>query len=312
MIRAKSRRWPHGIFVQHAAIRLLLAGGLAGLALVMTQMWMASRAAATGPVAAIEVLVTARPVAPGSLIGAADLRWQRWPTSLVGDDWLVRPAGPEQLVGRVASGPLAAGVPVTEAMTLARGAGSSFAAGIPPGYRAITLAVTPAGGLAGFVEPGDRVDVLLTQAIGNRRTAQTLIADLGVLGVDQRRRGGGSSPVEAASDVIAEAAIEGGAAPPGLVTLEVTPHQAEALVVAAEMGKLSLVLRGPAGGRSAGGRRWDSDVTGLSVAQLAAGTAVSALPVAPAMPVAAPVPERGGVEIVYGVAAAEAAPVVAK
>jgi pilus assembly protein CpaB len=311
MISAKSRRWPHGIALQRSAIRLLLAGGLAVLALVMTQMWMESSSRASGPVASIEVLVTARAIDAGSVIDSADLRWQRWPAGLVGADWLVPPVGPRRLVGRVAAMPVAAGVPVTEAMTLARGAGSSFAATIPPGLRAITLAVTPAGGLAGFVEPGDRVDVLLTQAIGNRRTAQTLIADLGVLGVDQRRRGG-SSPVEAASDVIAEAAIDGEATPPGLVTLEVTPRQAEALAVAGEMGKLSLVLRGPSGGRSGGGRRWDSDVTGLSVAQLAAGAALPALPVAPAIPVAAPVVERGGVEIVYGVGAPEAAPAVTK
>jgi pilus assembly protein CpaB len=310
MISAKSRRWPPGIAMQQSLIRLLLAGGLAAAALVLTQLWMAGRAGAAGRVATVDVLVTARPVAAGSVMAADDLRWQRWPAELAGEAWLVRPDGLSLLVGRVAAGPLPAGVPMIQAMTLAPGEGSSFAAGIRPGRRAVTIAVTPAGGLAGFAEPGDRVDVLLTQAIGNRRTAQTLIADLAVLGVDGRRRGD-ASPLAAASDVIAEAAIDTGAAPPGLVTLEVTPRQAEALAVAGEMGKLSLVLRGPGReDRSAGGRRWDDDVTGLSVAQLAPNAApppaVAAPPVPPLVTAGG-----GGVEVVYGVAppdVAEAAP----
>lgn len=217
----------------------------AAVALLVTQMWLESRAGAAGPVATIYVLVTARRFEAGAVIAAADLRRQRWPAGLVGGDWLVPTAGPGRLIGRIAPAPLAAGVPVTPAMTLARGEGSSFAAIISPVLRAMTLAVTPAGGLAGFAEPGDRVDVLLTQVIGNRRTAQTLITDLGLQGVDQRRRGGGSTPIDAASDMIAEAALDSDTSIPELVTLEVTPHQAEALAVASEMGKLSLVLRGP-------------------------------------------------------------------
>lgn len=310
MISAKSRRGPFGLTMQRAATRLVLAGGLAVLALVMTQMWMASSSRAAGSTATSDVLVTARPIASGSVISAADLRWQAWPAALVGDDWLVERGAATQFVGRVAPQALPAGVPVTQAMALAPGAGGAFAATIRPGFRAITLAVTPAGGLAGFVEPGDRVDVLLTQAIGSRRTAQTLITDIGVLGVDQRRRGDTAAPMSAANDVIAEAAAESGAAPPGLVTLEVTPRHAEALAVAGEMGKLSLVLRGPGREpRRDAGRRWDSDVTGLSPAQLAASIPTT-LPATPgvALPVTGPtLPARDGVEIVYGMAAPEPA-----
>jgi pilus assembly protein CpaB len=196
---------------------------------------------------------------------------------------------------------------VTASLTVATGAGSAFAAAIRPGWRAISIAVGPAAGLAGFVAPGDRVDVLLTHSVGNRRTAQTLIADLGVLGVDQRQRGDAGGPLASANDIVASA--NSGAAPPDLVTLEVTPQQAEALTVAAELGKLSLVLRGP--GREAarvGGRRWDSDVTGLPPALLAAGGSTAAVPPpSPVAAVAAPAP-TGGVEIVYGLPPAAAPP----
>ena len=59
---------------------------------------------------------------------------------------------------------------------------------IRPGRRAISIAVSPAGGLAGFLAPGDHVDVLLTQTLGKRRTVQTLLTDLPVLGVDSHGR----------------------------------------------------------------------------------------------------------------------------
>ena len=140
-----------------------------------------------------------------------------------------------------------------------------------------------------------------------------MLTDLGVLGVDQRQRGsrGTDAPLVAAGDVVAGAS---GAEPPNLITLEVTSRQAEAIAVAAELGKLSLVLRGP--GRDpavAGSRRWDSDVTGLSAAQLAAGgnsgdafaRSVLAVPAASSAVAPSPSPPGGrGVEIVYGAPAA--------
>ncbi|MBC7522359.1 MAG: Flp pilus assembly protein CpaB [Sandarakinorhabdus sp.] len=303
MIRARPTRWA----LNRTGVRLALAIGLALAAETRTSV--------------VDVLITARPIEAGTSLGAADLRWQQWPAQLAGRGWLVRgPAAasaPLPMVGRVVQVRLAAGVPITAAMAIAPAKGSTFAAAIRPGWRAASIAVTPAAGLAGFVAPGDRVDLLLTQTLGNRRTVQTMLTDLGVLGVDQRQRGsrGTDAPLAAAGDVVAGAS---GAEPPNLITLEVTSRQAEAIAVAAELGKLSLVLRGP--GRDpavAGSRRWDSDVTGLSPAQLAAGSnsgdgfsrSILAVPAAAAAsysPVAsAPSPQgHRGVEIVYGAPAA--------
>lgn len=309
MIIAKSRGWQH-VFRQRTAIRLGLAGGLAVLALFISQAWLEGRAGAAVAAPGVAVLVTARAIEAGSIIGSADLRWQAWPAALVSSDWLVKATGASAMIGRVAPARLAPGVPITRAMTVMPGPGSAFAAAIRPGRRAISIAVTPAGGLAGFVTPGDRVDVLLTQSIGNRRTVQTLLADIGVLGVDQRGRG--TMPIEQAGDVVAEAAgaaagaAADGAAPAGLVTLEVMPRQAQALAVAAELGRLSLVLRGPAA--EAGepfGRRWDSDVTGLSPAQLVPANDVVPAGAAPTPVQAAP---ARAVSVIYGVQPAGPAP----
>jgi pilus assembly protein CpaB len=306
MIAAQPNRWR----LQRTLVRLGLSSAFAVAALVATQGWIESRtvAATRAEAAMVEVLVTAHDIEAGASLKAEDLRWQAWPARAVSAGWQVRGRGPKTMVGRVMPMRLAAGVPVTDALSVAAGSGSGFAAAIRPGWRAATIAVTPAAGLAGFVAPGDRVDVLLVQTLGNRRTAQTLLADLGVLGVDQRQRADRTiaAPLAAASDVIADATGASGSPPPDLVTLEVTPRQAEALAIAAELGKLSLVLRGP--GRDAvapGGRRWDSDVTGLSPAMLAAsgagGERAAALapvpaPVLAALPVSAP-------HVVYGLPA---------
>ena len=151
--------------------------------------------------------------------------------------------------------------------------------------------------------------MLLTQTLGKRRTAQTLLADLVVLGVDNQGRG--DPPPEASEDDLIAGALDSGG-PPGLVTLEVTPREAEALAVAAELGTLSLVLRGIGAGPSPmRGRRWDSDVTGLPPALLAAQepaaapAAAAPLPTPVAVPAA---PAGGGVEISYGLPPAASVP----
>ena len=282
------------------ASRAALATGLAGAAFVAAQ---ALAGAQAPPAPTVEVLVTARAIAAGATLQPADLRWQAWPADAVARDWLVRGKDTPGLAGQVVPAALVAGMPVNAALALPV-AGSGFAAAIRPGWRAVSIAVTPAAGLAGFVAPGDRVDVILTQTLGNRRTAQTLLADLGVLGVDQQSRGGGSASA-AAGDAVADAAAALGGAPPGLITLEVLPAQAEALAVAAEIGKISLVLRGPAaGGVAPATRRWDTDVTGLPAALLIADNGGGSVPVAVAnaspTPVAASPPARTGTEIVYG------------
>src|SRR5260370_34203127 len=111
-----------------------------------------------------------------------------------------------------------------------------MAAVLTPGNRAITVPVTPSSGLAGFVFPGDRVDVILTLTIQpgkdgekdatERRGSETVLTDIRVLATDQR-----------ADDQKREVAVATTA------TLEVTPRQAEAIAVGSEMGKLSLSLR---------------------------------------------------------------------
>jgi pilus assembly protein CpaB len=107
--------------------------------------------------------------------------------------------------------------------------GSTLAALVQQGMRAVTVRVDDVVGVAGFLLPGNRVDVLATRVETNRRaTTETILRNLRVLAVDQTAATDRNDPV------IVRA-----------VTLEMTPGQSEDLVRAKEEGRIQLTLRNP-------------------------------------------------------------------
>lgn len=147
----------------------------------------------------------------------------------------------DDVVGRVATMPILAGEPVLSSKIAARGAGIGLAAIVPTGMRAFTIQ-TPniATGVAGFILPGNKVDVLLTvKEMGGGVNAHggtiILLQNLEILAVDQRV---GADPT---------AAEKVGASPKELrsVTLMVTPEQAAKLDLGQNLGTLHLALRNP-------------------------------------------------------------------
>jgi pilus assembly protein CpaB len=216
---------------------LLLSAG----AVVATQHWMrgevsrasaTARAQASAKPAALRVLVAAQMLPAGSILRAGQLRWQAWPADAPTAGYLTSAnVRPDQFTGAVVRTDLAAGEPLSAARVVQSGDRSFLAAVLKPGYRAVTLNVSASTGVAGFIFPGDRVDVIFSRAAegaGPQKhvTSQTLLADVRVVGADQRI-------VNVKKDVVV----------PQTATLEVTPGQAEALAAASEMGKLSLSLR---------------------------------------------------------------------
>lgn len=138
---------------------------------------------------------------------------------------------PAELNGAVARSFIAAGEPITTAKIVTPKEGGFMSAVLYPGMRAVSVGVTLVSGNAGFIFPGDRVDILLTHKMedssGEQNFAtETFIQDVRVLAIDQKT----NNPEKQA--VIAKT-----------VTLEVTPKQAEKILVAEELGKISLVLR---------------------------------------------------------------------
>ena len=109
-----------------------------------------------------------------------------------------------------------------------RSSGSTLAAIVKPDMRAVTVRVDDVIGVAGFLMPGNHVDVVAARMENSRAETHTVLRDLNVLAVDQTASQDKDQPVVVRA-----------------VTLEVTPKQAEVLVKAREEGRIQLTLRNP-------------------------------------------------------------------
>lgn len=211
---------------------------LSSMTVVVTQQWLQRETARVGmsalqqdAPASLKVLVAARSVPAGTILGRDHFVWQDWPAGGSVEAYFTqRASNPQELVGSVVRHGLAQGEPLTRGGVVQPGDRSFLAAVLRPGFRAVSLAVSASTAVAGFVQPGDRVDVILSRVSqgGPARSVMTdtIISGVRVVGVDQRVSTG-------ATEVVV----------PQTATLEVTPAQAEAIAGAAELGKLSLSLR---------------------------------------------------------------------
>src|SRR3954452_7243827 len=119
---------------------------------------------ANGP----EVLVATRALPVGTIIDAEALRYQRWPETLTQPAYFIKgqnPTSPQELIGTVVRNEIAAGQPITQGSLIKPGDRGFLAAALGPGMRAITVPVSVTSGVAGFIFPGDRVDIVLTQEV---------------------------------------------------------------------------------------------------------------------------------------------------
>ncbi|MBL44777.1 MAG: Flp pilus assembly protein CpaB [Sphingomonadaceae bacterium] len=193
----------------------------------------AAQVEARGP----KVLVAQRALPVGTIITADAIGYQLWPEELVQDAYFLDgEADMNKLLGTVVRHPITAGEPVTQGSLVAPGDRGFLAAALAPGMRAITVPVTAQSGVAGFVFPGDRVDMVLTQEVGGNdgaslNASETILRNLRVLATDQSTV---SEQAEDGSTVVKEFRT---------VTLEVTPVIAEKIAVAQTIGTLSLSLR---------------------------------------------------------------------
>lgn len=183
-----------------------------------------------------KVLVANRALPAGTIITADAMGYQMWPQELVQDAYFIEgESDMSQLLGTVVRYPITAGEPVTQGSLVSPGDRGFLAAALGPGMRAVTVPVSAKTGVAGFVFPGDRVDVVLTQTIeGEGRplnAAETVLRNLRVLATDQT--------TEQVTDEEGKTVVRAFRT----VTLEVTPQIAEKVAVAQTIGQLTLVLR---------------------------------------------------------------------
>jgi len=205
-------------------------------AVLLIQDWMNKRSAqvAQKTTATTKVVVAKTPLAFGAVVRAENLAVVDWPTRIA-------PKGSFRTVKALVDGkeprvvlrPVEANEPLLESKVSGFGGRASLSAVISGKMRGATIRVNDVIGVAGFVLPGDRVDVLLTRDRegGKRGPSANLITDVllqnvKVLAIDQDLNESKEKPSVAKA-----------------VTLEVTAHQAQKLVLAQTVGTLALALR---------------------------------------------------------------------
>jgi pilus assembly protein CpaB len=185
-----------------------------------------------GPLGQVAVVVAAKPIERGLVLTPDILRVVRYPADAA-------PAGAFQDVaqltgtgqaGRLAIRSMGVNEAVLDSKITGPGGKLTLSTTVLPGMRAVSLRSSDVAGVAGFVLPGDHVDILLTRTIGSGEAAQTVTQALAqnilVLGVDQ------SNSDEQDKPVVARA-----------VTVMVTPLQAETISLAQAVGQVSFALR---------------------------------------------------------------------
>jgi hypothetical protein len=119
-----------------------------------------------------QVLVATKALPVGTIIEADSFRFQPWPKDLIETAYYLQgKADPQSLQGAVVRNAITAGQPVTQGALIKPGERGFLAAALGPGMRAVTVPVNMQSSVAGFIFPGDRVDVL-GDADGKRRRCQ--------------------------------------------------------------------------------------------------------------------------------------------
>lgn len=193
------------------------------------------------PVAQLEttdILVASKDIDAGTPVSSADLEWKVWPTAAAGPHFIrksERPNAIEELSKSYARATIVAGEPIQASRLIKAGQAGYMAAILPSGMRAVSTEIKPETGAGGFIIPGDHVDVILyrrdkeaEQASGaETHVSETILRNVRVLAIDQT-----------VEDKNGQKVVVGKTA-----TLELSPHQAETLVLAQQVGVVSLALR---------------------------------------------------------------------
>ncbi len=168
----------------------------------------------------------------------------------------------EEVVGRVALTPIGVREPITKLKLAPEGVGAGLSAVIPEGYRAMTVKVDDIVGVSGFVMPGSYVDVVaVIVPVTASNSTQGPISKIVLQNIKVLASG---PKIDSPQDQRQPSEVKA-------VTLQVTPGEAEKLVLAANEGKLQLVMRNYTD-------QEDSETTGANKASLLSGEPVKPNP----------------------------------
>ena len=198
----------------------------------------ASGANMPAPIDGVEVLVATKALPVGTILGPESIKFIPWPKDLIEGAYFKREdTDLKSLQGTVVRFNISAGQPLTQGALVKPGDRGFLAAALGPGMRAVTVPVSAQSAVAGFVFPGDRVDLILTQSVAGGgdgpplKASETVLRNLRVLATDQKTD---KQQDESGNTVVTTYST---------VTVEATPRIAEKIAVAQTVGTLSLSLR---------------------------------------------------------------------
>ena len=185
-----------------------------------------------------EVLVARAGISLGQITTESSFRWQAWPQDAIPPGGIVRSPGEpgggmQRFVGNIARTPILTGEPITKTKLVSAKEGGVLAAILPEGRRAVSVMIRDEQLAAGkLILPNDRVDVILVRRQRSRSgqeetSSETMLRDVRVLAIGQR--------IEIKEG---QKNADGNTA-----TLELSPEDAEELVLARSKGEITLALR---------------------------------------------------------------------
>src|SRR5271166_1984004 len=214
-----------------ASVTILLIALIFGaFAAFLARSWLQSHSERTAVKEDSTIVLAARPLVFGTPITSDDVREAPWPADSKPEGSFAK--APDLLKDgrRIVLSPFVRDEPIVAAKVGAPNQTASLSTVIEEGKRAVTVAVDDVRGVAGFIFPGDFVDVVLTRTISNNDNPQSfsdeILQHVKVLGIDQTAGDRQERPTVAKA-----------------VTLELTPEQALKILLATNIGKLSLILR---------------------------------------------------------------------
>jgi pilus assembly protein CpaB len=180
------------------------------------------------------VVVTARDMALGTKLTGADVKLANLPERTVPKGAVVQV---KDAAGRVLLAAVSTNEPILGSRLSEPNASEGIASTIDKGLRAVSVQITDVSGVAGLIQPKSRVDVIFTRpGAMDEASTSTILQNVRVLSTG-RLAPSGQSAQAAAADACAPRAP--------VVTLLLTPDQAEVLELAKSEGKISLSLRNP-------------------------------------------------------------------
>jgi pilus assembly protein CpaB len=250
---------------------LIFAVILGGVAAFLAKSWLQSHSSHANAQKTVPILVANDTLPFGAPIGAKDVRQVDWPAQSSPEGAFANFAELTKRGRRITLSPFVRDEPIIASKVSAPDQRASLSTVIEKGKRAVTVAVDDVRGVAGFIFPGDFVDVVLTRtenSNGPQNFSEVILQHIKVLAIDQMAGQRQEHPTVAKA-----------------VTVEVDPEQALRILLAANVGKLSLILRQPAEVALAPDAKvTDRDLFGDDEAQTQASPANASLPAVQAQP----------------------------